>query len=325
MFGYDSFARLTFHWLRWALLIMCATVLLADEDARYTLTDTSGRTLDAIILECSATDVRVERYSDGRRFTIQLDTLSEADQHYLTETFFKVKAEPEADVKPLLTPGTKILLDFPELGPMADGKPAQCELSIPKNYDPANPVPLLVWFSGGKGSYRTSGANGLVDFDEFLVLALPYPDGRLPRLAVAAGEIDEFWEFQRPMLDRVMEMAPNICSKLRIAGGASSGGHLVGSALDQKWRGFCDYFTAFVLHEGGTSPNMTFSGTRSSHRILVIYGEVSTARQWQMFFINKIKEARGRMTFLEVPGAGHGLNGDGRRMIRKWIDDLGGC
>ena len=177
---------------------------------------------------------------------------------------------------------------------MAKGKSGQCQLRVPKNYDPIRPRPLLVWFSGDPRSHVAKGASGLVDFDEFLVLALPYPNGRLPRLAVeaGAGEINAFWEFQKPMLERVIAMVPNISEEVRIAGGCSSGRHLVGSALDQKWRGFCDYFTSFVLHEGGYSPEMEFSGTRSSHRILVIYGENSVAREWQDYFMECIDLAR---------------------------------
>jgi pimeloyl-ACP methyl ester carboxylesterase len=154
------------------------------------------------------------------------------------------------------------------------------------------------------------------------VLALPYPDGRLPRLAVDAGndEIDDFWEFQQPMLERVIAMVPNISEEVRIAAGSSSGGHLVGSALDQKWRGFCDYFTGYVLHEGGHSEEMVFSGVRSSHRVLVIYGEKSTAKEWQEYFMERFKRARGRTDYIEVPQAGHGLNGEGRRLIRDWIE-----
>ena len=82
---------------------------------------------------------------------------------------------------------------------MAKGKSGQCQLRVPKNYDPIRPRPLLVWFSGDPRSHVAKGASGLVDFDEFLVLALPYPNGRLPRLAVeaGAGEINAFWEFQK--------------------------------------------------------------------------------------------------------------------------------
>ncbi|WP_308986693.1 hypothetical protein [Thalassobacterium sedimentorum] len=286
----------------------------------YEFTDRSGRQLEAIIVKFNETEVDVQRVSDRRSFTLALEDLCDADQRYLKKNYSSV-ATDEPGQGDVLIPGEVITLDFPELGSMAKGKSAQCQLSVPKHYNPLRPTPLLVWFSGGSGSHVVQSAQGLVDFDEFLVLTLPYPDGRLPRLAVNAGEdeINAFWDFQKPMLDRVIELVPNISEEIRIAGGSSSGGHLVGSALDQKWRGFCDYFTGYILHEGGHCPEMKFSGTRSSHHILVIYGEKSTSREWQELFMERFDQARGRIEYIEVPNAGHGLNGEGKVMIREWI------
>jgi hypothetical protein len=214
-----------------------------------------------------------------------------------------------------------MLLDFPELGPMAKGLPAQCEVSIPKNYSPSRPVPLFVWYGGGAGSHLTQGARGMVDFDQFVVVALPYPGGALPRLAVDGNTIDAFWDYQKPMLDRVIKLIPNISEEVRIVGGSSSGGHMVGSGLDCKWKGFADYFTAYVLHEGGHSPDMVFKGAKSSHRILVVYGEDSHVRAWQDYFIEKIEQCRGRVTYRGIENAKHGLNGHGKDAIHIWIDE----
>jgi len=295
-------------------------MLVVSAAEPYVFTDITGRELEAIIHEYDAKEVAVERVSDGRRFRIALETLSAKDLKYLEEKFAD---EQEVSEKTSLTPGETLTLDFPELGKMAKGKPAQFQLSVPKNYDPLRPVPLLVWFSGGGGSHLVKSAQGIVDFDEFLVVALPYPNGRFPRLAVEESEdaINAYWDFLQPMMERIIELAPNISEDIRIAGGSSSGGHLVGSALDQKWRGFCNYFTGFILHEGGTSPEMKYSGTRSSHRILVIYGENSIAKEWQEYFIERFDEARGRISYIEVPGAGHGLNAAGKKLIRAWVEE----
>lgn len=294
-------------------------LVVASNKKIYTFTD---RKKEAIILQYNEAEVQVRRVSDERIFTVDLETLPGKDQKFLKKTYSDAKAKSlQSNVA--LTPGQVVTLEFPELGNMSKGRPARCELSVPKNFDFSFPVPLLVWFSGGSGSYSVIGAKGIVDFETFLVLALPYPAGRLPRLAVneGDGEINTFWEFQKPMLDRVVEMVPNISEEVRIAGGSSSGGHLVGSALDQKWRGFCDYFTGLVLHEGGHSPNMEFRGARSSHRILVAYGEHSNVRDWQEYFIKRFDQARGQIDYIEVPNAGHGLNSDARRLIRKWIEE----
>jgi len=313
--------------LVWAGLFVLGSAGFGDEAEGfpfpYELTDVSGRTLEARVFAIGEDAVEVERVADGRAFSIPLANLSEKDRDFFRERAARALARTTGDSEPALAPGEKLILDFPELGPMAGGKVAQCEISVPSSYDPSRPVPLLVWFSGGKGSHLTRSARGLVDFDRFLVVALPYPGGKLPRLAVDEGEdaIDAFWDFLQPMLEKVIERAPNISEEVRIAGGSSSGAHLVGSALDLKWRGFCDYFTGFILHEGGTSPEMRFRGTSSGHDILVIYGEESVAREWQDYFMERFERTSGRHSFVEVSGAGHGLNGKGRRRIREWIDE----
>lgn len=308
----------TINYLLFIVLFLGSGSILSAKDS-YEFTDRSGRKLEAIILSCNSTEVEVRRVADDRRFHILIEDLSETDQNYLSENYLE-QTEGE---KNSLVPGETLIMEFPELGTMADGKPAQCELSIPKNFEADKPVPFLVWFSGGKGSHKTSSARGLVDFDTFLVLALPYPNGRLPRLAVDDGEdaINEFWDFQRPMLEQVIELVPNISEEVKIAAGSSSGGHLVGSALDQKWKGFYDYFTGFILHEGGYSPEMKFSGVRSRHHILIAFGENSNTREWQEYFMEHFDRARGRADKIEIPKAGHGLNNEGRQLIREWIDE----
>lgn len=121
------------------------------------------------------------------------------------------------------------------------------------------------------------------------------------------------------MLERVKLLIPNISETVRIVGGSSSGGHLIGSALDLEWPGFADYFTAFVLHEGGTSPNMTFQGVPEDAKVLVTYGGQSTAKKWQAYFMEKFRAAHEATTFIEIPNAGHGLNKEGKLAIQEWI------
>ena len=123
-------------------------------DERYEFMDLTGRKLEALILDCDAAAVKVERISDRRCFEIPLEDLSQADRAYLTRRY---RSEPENEDS-LLILGVTLVLNFPELGEMAGGKAAQCELSVPKNYDARHPVPLLVWFSGEKGSLEVPKA-----------------------------------------------------------------------------------------------------------------------------------------------------------------------
>ena len=224
---------------------------------------------------------------------------------------------------PLVVPGETLTLEFPELPKMHDDLPAACEVHIPKDYDAGTPVPLLVWFGGGKGSHQVGGAKGLVNFDRFVVVALPYPNGKLPRLAAQdKGSIDAHWAFQRPMLERVAQLVPNIDPQLRLVAGTSSGGHLIAYGLDRGWPGFADYFTVFIIHEGGAQPlTHRFPGAKGK-RLLVVYGEETDSLTWRTWFNWNVERSGADATIIGIPGAGHGLNDDGRRAIRKWTDEL---
>lgn len=229
---------------------------------------------------------------------------------------------PIADA-PAPTPGAKFAVRFPELGPMHDARPAACGVSVPKTYDPARPFPLFVWFGGGKGTHDPAGTRDLVDFDRFLVVALPYPDGRLPRLAAKDEKtIDAHWAYQRVMLERIQKIFPNIDPALRVVAGTSSGGHHIAYGLDRGWEGFADYFTHFVVHEGGAKPlTHRFPGAKDK-RMLVVYGEESESLTWRTWFNWQVERSGARADIIGVPGAGHGLNTDARRVIRDWTDAL---
>lgn len=232
-----------------------------------------------------------------------------------------VSATPKND-SPRPEPGKVLTLAFPELGPMHGGLPTACEISIPKTYDPAKPVPLLVWFGGGGGSHLTRGANGVVDFDRYVVVALPYPEGRLPRIAAEELRVDEHWTYHRAMLVRIHALLPNLDPRRRIAAGTSSGAHYIGYGFDQQWPGFAEAFTEFVLHEGGTAPISAAIPGAKGRRLLVAWGTRSESIWWREWFNERIALVGADLTLKPIPGAGHGLNDDGRKAIRAWIDAL---
>lgn len=218
--------------------------------------------------------------------------------------------------------GEVLTLAFPELGPMHDGLPAACEVSVPKDYDPARPSPLLVWFGGGKGSHAVASARGLVDFDRFVVVALPYPEGRLPRLAAEELRVEEHWDFHRVMLARVDALLPNLDPALRVAAGTSSGAHYLAYGLDQRWPGFGEAFAAFVLHEGGAAPLSSAIPGARGRRLLVAWGTRSESLWWREWFNDRVAMVGADLTLTPIPGAGHGLDDKGRRVIRAWTDAL---
>lgn len=218
--------------------------------------------------------------------------------------------------------GTVLTLSFPELGPMHDGLPSACEVSVPRTFDPTRPVPLLVWFGGGNGSHRVEGARDVVDFDRFVVVALPYPEGRGPRIAAEELRVHEHWDYHRVMLTRVDELLPNLDPRLRIAAGTSNGAHYLGYGLDQQWPGFGEAFTAFVLHEGGAAPLGSAIPGAKGRRLLVAWGTRSESLRWREWFNDRISIVGADLTLTPIPGAGHGLDAAGRRVIRRWTDAL---
>ncbi len=223
---------------------------------------------------------------------------------------------------PDIVPGTVVTLDFPELGEMHDHQPAACEVGIPATYAPGTPAPLFVWFGGGRGSNAVAGLSAMVDTERFVVVALPYPNGHLPRLAAKEGKVDSYWDFHRVMLDRVKTLVPNIDPNLRLVAGTSSGGHYIAYGLDRAWSGFADYFTTFIIHEGGAQPLTNDLPNAKGKHMLVVYGEESTSIVYRGWLNWNLHRSGADATFIGVPKAGHGLNNDARQVIREWIEKV---
>lgn len=220
-----------------------------------------------------------------------------------------------------LVAGAMHRIEFPELGNMANEETAACSVSLPKGYNAEDNFPLLVWFSGARGSWKPDHAVGLVDFDEFIVVALPFPDGRLPRLGVRDGGIEDFEPFHSAMLERIRKEIPNISEDIRIVAGSSSGAHLIGSALDLDWKAFTDFFTVYVLHEGGYAPLQTYTGVPEGAKVLLAYGEDSKSLRWQKGFMERFTRAYPNAECRGVANEGHGLGKAGRALIYQWIDE----
>jgi len=217
-----------------------------------------------------------------------------------------------------LIPGKTLRLSIPQF--LAnDNKKRVCEVRIPESYRPEASVPILVWFGPGGGSSHVSSIPSIVDKTKFLLVALPYPDNRLPRLAIKAGheKIDEFWEYEKPMMEYIKDVIPNIHPTIRIAAGFSSGAHLVASGLDRDWNGFTDFFTAYILHEGGYSPDMKFRGVNSHHKILVTYGLQNDS--YGRVVAREMKKSGVMPTVKKLGHTGHSMSQESIDAIKEWI------
>lgn len=192
-----------------------------------------------------------------------------------------------------------------------------CELRVPENYSEDRLMPIFVWFSPGHGSYSVESVPSFVDFSEYFVLALPYLNNQLPRLAIRDGYIDDLWEYDKPMLEYVKTIIPNLSSSRRIAAGFSSGAHFVATGLDKDWEGFTDFFTGYVIHEGGYAPKMIFNGIEPSDKVLVTYGvnfDSSAKTVAQL-----IAQDRANVTVYGVPNTKHEITDETLKYVRAWI------
>lgn len=230
-----------------------------------------------------------------------------------------IQVETSNDISQL-APGETLRLEVPQFL-VDDNKQRVFEVRIPETYTPDKNMPLLVWFSPGGGSNSISSIPPIVDKTKFLLVALPYPDDQLPRLAIEANTIDSFWDYERPMLEYIRTIIPNIDSKTKIVAGFSSGAHLVGSGLDRNWIGFTDFFTVYIMHEGGGSPNNTYKGVDSTHhKLLVTYG-LQDNSYGQVVVLN-MKKSGILPDVIKLPHTGHTMSQESIDAIRQWIDTL---
>ncbi|MGE9293243.1 MAG: hypothetical protein ACQKBW_06490, partial [Puniceicoccales bacterium] len=113
--------------------------------------------------------------------------ISEIPDVPLTYTDFLIVSPTQGVVSPedlKLVPGEILTLVFPNLPRMVDEQVSTCEVRIPEDYKEDESVPLLVWMTHQLGSSHVIRAEGVADFSKFLVVALPYPLGKRPRIAV---------------------------------------------------------------------------------------------------------------------------------------------
>jgi len=200
-----------------------------------------------------------------------------------------------------------------------DDEVSICELRVPENYSEDKQIPIFVWFAPGNGSYSVKNVPPFIDFDEYFVLALPYLDNQLPRIAIQNGYIDEFWDYDRPMFEYVIDLIPNLSEDIRIAAGYSSGAHFVGSALDRDWLGFTDFFTGYVIHEGGGAPDMTYKGIKPSHKILVTYGK--SINSYGKLVADMMTQSHENISVYGIADTGHEINSQTISYIKNWIEE----
>lgn len=299
-------------------LIIALTVLTVNFSSARTFTNQSGRKIEAEFVSAEDGQVTI-KMSNGKKFTIDVKTLSKADQDYILEQSKPAPPQPAAKLDERVKPSAAIKLEFPDLTPDRKGKPAALNLRIPDNYDPAKPVPLIIFLGGGDGGNSSGSCAALVDQKDFLMIGLPYPKGaNNPGQANMVGDFRKIWAYHKTMLDEIMKLVPNIHPDLRIIAGFSNGAHAIDGMMKEKE--FRQFFKAYVLIEGGMDIGK-YSGMSGTYAYIA-WGTNGTNNSTNSQ--NVVKSAkRGKMEVEShgMEGVGHAFPASEKELVKRWITE----
>lgn len=286
-------------------------------------TNQKGQVIEAEFESATEESVTIVRTADGRKFTIPIATLSEADQAYIAEQVEMAAKgavgdfpEPHPDVKA----GASLTLEFPQLAPDRNGNPTKVGVRIPSSYDPKVAMPLFVWMGGGQGS-SSATTSGIVSGDRFITAGLPFPKGaNNPNQSNMVGDFDTIWEdYHLPILTELFARIPNIDRRLCILGGFSNGAHCIAGVLQEaKDGGYPEFFNCFILVDGGNGDQRLRGGKDSF--LYATWGEKSpnAARTEEA-----VDKASGMETGkFEMPDTGHQFADVGKTKVKEWLDEV---
>jgi hypothetical protein len=100
------------------ILLMATSEVLAQFPVERTLTDGTGRKLEATILSHSEDKIRIRRKSDQKEFDIPMDKVSAKDRIWLASLKDKPMVEPVADaqkINPLPAPKPSLEKQLPNI------------------------------------------------------------------------------------------------------------------------------------------------------------------------------------------------------------------
>lgn len=290
------------------------------KSAGLSLTTTDGRTVEGRILRVEKRDVVIGNASETP-VDLPLKSLDKPS-HDLVARWKAQSGSKTPEPDPRLQPGKKFELVFSDLGESRSANPARIQIRIPENYRPDNPVPLVLYLGGGEGTDNCDAANAFVDNREWVTVAFPYPaSAPRPLHAFREGKSRDLIEFQTPMLERLQALLPNTDPKRRVVIGSSNGAHMIGIASCDGWEEFAEYFSAFVLHEGGGSASWDFSALRRKD-VFVLMGGKSDSLDFARHVVSKVEKARIKPTVFVAPDEGHGMGNATREAIREWVAKL---
>ncbi len=296
------------------IVLLIHTLLpLTLEAAERTFRDREGTPIRAELQSVDGDQVSILG-SNGKPYTVSIQVFSDADQAYIRK-WQEERSKPADD---RVKPGAAIRLTFPNLPPDRRDQPAEVNLRIPDNYDASRPVPLIVWLGGGEGGNQFGPCTALVDRTEFVMAGLPFPKGAdNPNQANMVGQFDEIWEYHETMLQEIQTMIPNLDPRLRIIAGFSNGAHAIDGMLSEE-RDFRDFFTAYVLIEGGNGDG-SYRQVRD-RPIYVAWGTQGNTNQSGGQAVAKKAERAGmQLVWHAMEGVGHQFPAEEKALVREWL------
>ncbi len=284
------------------------------------LTTSDGRTVEGRILRVEKRYVVVWNGHDDPE-DLPLKSLDKPSQDLVARWKSQSGGKPpEAD--PRVVPGKKFSLTFPNIGESRSSNPAKIQIHIPDHYQPGKPVPLALFLGGGEGGDNCDALNDFVNTQDWVTVAFPYPaSAPRPLHAFREGKSRDLIEFQEPMLERLQALLPNTEPRRRVVVGSSNGAHMIGIASCDGWKEFAEYFSAFVLHEGGGSASWDFNSLRRKN-VFVLMGGKSESLDFARAVVTNIEKARIKPEVFVAPDEGHGMGNGSRAAIRDWIAKL---
>lgn len=298
-----------------AALIAAAGLLTPPLAAEVRVfTDVQGRQIEAELVEVSGDAAKIRRKAGGE-FTLPLERLSPADRDYITQWTEKRRTELAAKAP---KPGETLTFEFPDLPKDFRGQPAAFKARIPDSYDPAKPVPLMIFLGGGDGGNEPGAAIGLTR-GEFVCAALPYPDnGRNPAQANMVGDFENVWKYWKPMLEKLAEAVPNLDPRLRVIGGFSNGGHAIDGVLGGEE--FTRFFTAYFLIDGGGALPSRYRDAKGRH-CYVAWGTKSPNAPNSEEVVRRARRAGMEVVESPMADVGHAFPDTEKTKVIAWLYD----
>lgn len=225
-----------------------------------------------------------------------------------------------AQADPRVQPGKTFYVDFPELGQTSEQKPARMGISLPSDYDPDRPCPLLVWFGGGYGTDSPAQARSIAGSERFVCVGLPYrKEGEKVGGDGSEGLWSTPWSYYEIMLNKLEVLVPNIDPAQRACAGFSSGGAAILHLLGNTRGGVQKYFSAYM--PGGAGWDMGGLSSIRNRPMLAFMGENDGRFEGYAKLEKSARSAGVDITFLIFKNTGHSMPKEYLPEMRAWLFD----